>query len=212
MPEIGEIQRLNHRTHIWHACEDCGRERWARCKKGQSANQRCRSCNARNRGISMRGEGHPAWKGGRVKQSVGYIKVRVFSDDFFYSMVDKKGYVLEHRLVMAKHLGRCLQRWEIVHHKSGIKDDNGLENLQLVSDERHNQITILENRIKYLEGGLMRATLKNSKIIGCPVCWGLKVVCVGLKDNLEPILEPCTGCDGTGWLTYKEVDKKEKSK
>ncbi len=41
----------------------------------------------------------------------------------------------------------------------------------------------------------------------CPVCYGLKVVCVGLKDNLEPILEPCSGCDGTGWLTYKEVGK-----
>ncbi len=46
----------------------------------------------------------------------------------------------------------------------------------------------------------------------CPVCWGLKVVCVGLKDNLDPILEPCTGCDGCGWICYKEVDKKEKSK
>ncbi len=160
MPEIGEIQRLNHRTHIWHACEDCGRERWARCKKGQSANPRCRSCNARNRGISQRGEGHPAWKGGRVKQSAGYIEVRVFSDDFFYSMADKKGYVLEHRLVMAKSLGRNLLLWEIVHHRhtkypagsTEDKQDNRYpENLQLVSEDRHNQITILENRIKYLE-------------------------------------------------------------
>ena len=38
----------------------------------------------------------------------------------------------------------------------------------------------------------------------CPVCWGEGVVCVGLKDNLEPLLEPCIGCEGTGWLAYKE--------
>lgn len=43
----------------------------------------------------------------------------------------------------------------------------------------------------------------------CPVCWGKKVICVGIKDNLEPILEPCPGCDGTGWIAYKEVDKKD---
>ena len=45
----------------------------------------------------------------------------------------------------------------------------------------------------------------------CPVCWGKKVVCVGLKENLEPILEPCTGCDGTGWIAFKYIDKEKDS-
>ena len=76
---------------------------------------------------------------------------RPYNTDFFYQMANKNGYVLEHRLVMARYLERNLHRWEIVHHKNHIRDDNRIENLQLVSDNRHKQITMLENRIKYLE-------------------------------------------------------------
>jgi len=45
------------------------------------------------------------------------------------------------------------------------------------------------------------------EVKGCPVCWGKKFVCVGLKDNLEPILESCPECDGMGWIAYKPIDK-----
>ena len=44
------------------------------------------------------------------------------------------------------------------------------------------------------------------EIKSCPVCWGKGVICVGLKDDLEPILKPCTRCDGTGWIAFKTVD------
>lgn len=91
------------------------------------------------------------WKGGKVKESDGYIRVKVNPDDFFYPMTAHGGYVKEHRLVMAEHLGRCLQSWEIVHHRNGKKDDNRLENLQLVTDAGHRQITAMESRIKQLE-------------------------------------------------------------
>ena len=86
-------------------------------------------CSQKCQGVALSGKNHPNWKGGRVKEADGCFRVYCPTHPF----ASKRKYVLEHRLVMEKHLGRTLLPTEIVHHINGIKDDNRIENLQLFS-------------------------------------------------------------------------------
>ena len=72
------------------------------------------------------GSNHPSWKGGRRK-SGKYIMILQHSHPF----CDVSGYIMEHRLVMEKHLGRYLQKEELVHHIDGNPTNNDIKNLKL---------------------------------------------------------------------------------
>jgi len=153
MPQIGEIGRnKNYMKSMWMACPDCGKEHWVRLYKGKPQSVgRCRPCSTRinAKKLNRWGKNNSGWKGGEFLSVSGYRFVLLHADDFFYPMAShkKRGnksghYVSEHRLVVAKSLARCLLPWEIVHHKNGIKNDNRLENLQLLPTAKQHMPSI----------------------------------------------------------------------
>lgn len=52
----------------------------------------------------------------------------------------RKGYVMEHRLVMEKHLGRFLTPEEVVHHVDEDGGNNAIENLRVMSKTEHDAL------------------------------------------------------------------------
>ncbi len=72
----------------------------------------------------------PNYKGGRTKNSDGYILILPPGKKQKGST--RYGYVYEHRYIMEQQLGRKLKLNEAVHHINGKPGDNRIENLCLV--------------------------------------------------------------------------------
>jgi len=151
MPKLNDIKKeSDSHKKIYIACIDCGKEKWVTLRIKQPRSIRCQPCGAKY--AVAHGNKHHCWKGGRRKTSDGYIEVKLQSDSFFFPMVNSHICILEHRLIMAKYLGRMLQKWEVVHHKNGIKDDNRLDNLELCTSSGHSLAHHKGYRDGYLKG------------------------------------------------------------
>ncbi len=153
----------NYQKYIYKACPICGKPRWVRMDR--KLGRPCLSC----AGKQLIGDKNANWRGGIKVTNTGYISLWLQKDSFFYPMAVSNGRILEHRLVMAQHLHRCLLPWEIVHHINGIKSDNRLENLALIKGQGyHNtqfeaeikrQSRLIANQSKQIEVLQARVTL-----------------------------------------------------
>jgi lambda repressor-like predicted transcriptional regulator len=85
----------------------------------------------RRAGLATQHRKDTAWRPKPRLTREGYRMVFLDSADVLAAMANCNGYVMEHRLVMARDLGRPLLRSEQVHHIDGDRSNNAIENLQL---------------------------------------------------------------------------------
>lgn len=94
---------------------------------------------------TLKAEKNHNWKGGKVIDDHGYIKIRCEG----HPRATKYGnYVFEHILVMEKHLGRYLTLNEEIHHKDHNRQNNNISNLILMTTSDHSKLHNKEKREK----------------------------------------------------------------
>jgi hypothetical protein len=84
---------------------------------------------------------HPRWNSARLRAQQGYIKVRVGRN---HPLADPNGYAYEHLLVWCAAGNARPPVGYILHHRNGIKEDNRLDNLELLTRAEHNRLHNLE--------------------------------------------------------------------
>lgn len=91
---------------------------------------------------------------GYKKRGDGYVGIYTPG----HPAATKHGYVLEHRLVVERSLGRFLLPHEEPHHKNEIRDDNRIENLELKASHGehmrdHHRVPPLDENGRFLPRG-----------------------------------------------------------
>ena len=150
-------------------CPVCGKQmrKWVSQLKRAKLPLTCgRKCRAKG----MSGVKSPSWRGGRwVAKATGYVNMRTTAlseEDLALLPTPKPREVMEHRLVIARLLGRWPKPHEHIHHKNGDKTDNRPANLVLMDWAQHSRDhRDVLRRLAILEGEnkLLRAALASKK-------------------------------------------------
>lgn len=158
-PNIGDLARSKdvgrqgRAIHVWEACPECRTERWV---KRNARGTLCTSCAIRQHSF---GRQNPRWNPAGKTITKSGIRVRIDESHPYFCMAHKCACsyaVLEHRLVMAEHLGRPLKPTEVVHHIDGNNLNNELSNLLLLpSQAMHTSYTLMQTQLRKLEEELL---------------------------------------------------------
>lgn len=127
----GLNKRKDTRFHTEIVCATCGIKCWvANSEIRKGGGKYCsKDCYRK----SYIGKQSRHWKGGRKINKYGYVEIYKPESKMACSM----GYVKEHRYVMSQYLGRDLTPDELVHHIDGIKTNNNIENLEIMTKGIH---------------------------------------------------------------------------
>ena len=142
--------RLGMTTYAEHRCTWCGGSCWVR--RNDLTRRGIGFCNNR---CSVEWQSAQTI-GSRHLNSTGYWELRLPN----HPNAEKSGNILEHRYLMAEHLGRPLEPHEVVHHKDRNRQNNAIENLELVaSNAEHHRLHGKEGELHQLRlQGLRRCS------------------------------------------------------
>ena len=132
---VGKIHKYFHIYNIkprnWGSKNDYAKEKISIANKGKKyalGSKRTEEQKEKLRVAKLKkGVGH------KTTRKDGYVSI-YFPD---HPKSSKDGYIMEHILVMECYIGRWLKDDEVVHHKNKIRNDNRIENLQLMTFKEH---------------------------------------------------------------------------
>jgi len=152
-----------------YICVVCGKEHYqrpnqiAKTVNGLTCSKECGKINRAkhmtgkgNHQFNVKGEANASFKGDTKISTYGYILK--YKPE--HKRANHAGYVWEHLLIMEEHIGRPLAYYgvqhksnEICHHIDRNKQNNKIENLQLMTLGEHSALHARNDKERFLKAG-----------------------------------------------------------